>query len=516
MTDHPFMNQLLQKLPPLSFGRILVQEPEGSDCAVISIDEVKATDLASFGADLERIGFVRKNTHSFGEALFTVFTKDTLALYVSYYPTIEQLRIVGEENSAYLTLPQEPVVRNGAPSLFTQLELQDFGLSYLVRLCDGRFLVFDGGWEFEPDADNLMAELYRQSPDEVPRIAAWIFTHPHIDHYRCFLIFHEKYAGQFVVERYLYNFPILSEEYFNEGDLHELPHLQRMEALIKADGVPVYRPHSGQVYQFANVRMDILSSLDDTCQPPLDFNTISLIVKLHVDGQSILFCGDGYFQPNFLEERYGTYLKSHILQVTHHGFNGATVSGHKLIDPAVCLVPCFHYDFYRYIDVYYATNQTLLYDLNVQEILTGGDGNGSNIVLELPYTPKPHGRDSYLNKLHTAQKEIGSTSWFFADMTSEDCTFSLLNTTITDPDAYAHLYFDDPKEQVHFIKIPLRRGAVTKINFATGEGIDGDALYFNRSALAKKGLPEGKPFTVHIFSKAPIIVWSSKPPVYTA
>lgn len=518
MNDLDFLKYLTEELPPLTFGSILYQEPEDDTCAVISIDDVAADAFAAFGAALVQKGFQSISSHSFGEAAFTTFTKDTLALYVSYYPTVQQLRIVGEQNSPYLSLQPEKAHYTGAPSLLTQLELQDFGMSYLIRLSDGRFLVFDGGWDFEPDADHLMEELYRQSSDEIPRVAAWIFTHPHIDHYRCFLVFSEKYAGQFIVERFLYNFPPITDTIGEKAEdlAKELPYLRRLESVISELGTPVYRPHTGQSYQFANARLEILSSLDDTCLYPSDGNTLSLVIKVMIDNQTILFCGDADLTPALLAERYGNYLKSDLLQVAHHGFHGGTTLCHKLINPSVCLVPCLDYDFYKTIDVHYEWIQTLLYDLDVREIFTGGDSTGANVVLELPYTPRPNGKLLYLQKLRASQKEMGSTSWFFADMTAEDCRFSLLNTTINKPNVYATLYTDNSAERVTHIKLPLKAVAITNVDFATGEGIEDDALFFNRTSLAKKGFPAGKPFTVHIHSDQPIVVWCSKEPVYHA
>ena len=93
-----------------------------------------------------------------------------------------------------------------APQI-TQVHLEDFGLSYVIRLSDGRFIIFDGGWNFEPDRNRLFECLKAGSPDEKPVIAAWILTHPHGDHYLCFLGFMEQYGDQVVIEKFLFNFP---------------------------------------------------------------------------------------------------------------------------------------------------------------------------------------------------------------------------------------------------------------------------------------------------------------------
>ena len=41
----------------------------------------------------------------------------------------------------------------------TQIALEDFGMSYVIRLSDGRFIVIDGGRDFEPESDKLFKAL---------------------------------------------------------------------------------------------------------------------------------------------------------------------------------------------------------------------------------------------------------------------------------------------------------------------------------------------------------------------
>ena len=41
-----------------------------------------------------------------------------------------------------------------------------------------------------------------------------------------------------------------------------------------------------------------------------------------------------------IADAYGTELKSDVLQLTHHGFNGACFDINKLVDPDICLWAC--------------------------------------------------------------------------------------------------------------------------------------------------------------------------------
>lgn len=503
------------EIPEITFGEIQFQEAEGAVCETVSVLSVTETEYRAYLAALmadEKYSWQKFSQQSLGGNTFMVFTQGDTALYVSYYPTVKQMRIVGEKDSAYLTF-RDVTADENTPSLLTQIDLEDFGISYVIRLSDGRFIVFDGGWDFEPDADKLYQVLKEQSPVEVPRIAAWIFTHPHIDHYRCFLVFHEKYGEQVQVERFLYNFPALDDKTpVHMPDLgKEIPFLERLETAVAQTGAAVIRPHSGQVYEIANARMEILSCADDTYNFPSDANSTSLMLKMFIEGQSILFCADGYFKESLLPERYGSYLKSDILQIPHHGFCGGTAEGYCLIDPKVCLAPVLEDDALAYINIYMDHNRALIYDLDVQEFLTGGRGN---VVLQLPYTPRPNGRKLMLDRIDEIQRSIGAKSWFFGEMKWDDCKFTFVNTTARKATIYAHLYFEQSSDIVLSIKITAGGRKFTRIDFDNPEDIESDALFFNRNSLAKKGVDREKDFVVHFISDVPVVIMGSKKPEY--
>ncbi len=513
MVLHGFKN-VIGQVPEIDFGTLLYQETQGPDCTVISLKDVAAADAESYMAALEAMGYAKESTHSFGtDNVFVLYTMGEAAIYLSFYPGAGELRLVGERNSAYLTF-KDQAGDERTTSLLTQIDLEDFGCSYVIRLRDGRFIIFDGGCEFEPDADKLLAVLKEQSPDEKPMIAGWILTHAHVDHYRCFLVFWEKYREEVEIQYFLYNFPGNEEVDFakNIPDLAgEIPYLERMERYIAESGVPVIRPHTGQIYQFGNARLETICCLDDTCCYPCEGNNLSVVFKMFIEGQSILWCADNYMEDSRLAQRYGKYLKSDMLQIAHHGFCGGSIRCHKIIDPMVCLAPVHEDDFYRIFDVYFEFNRTLIYDLNVQEILTGGHGH---VIMELPYKPAPNGKFLLLERARELSRQMGAKSWFFGDMTWEDCKFTFLNPSVAEPEVYATLYFEDRADKISNIKIDLPQFTVRTVDFTTGEYIDGDALYFNRNSLARKGAPVGKTFALHILSDTPIVIWGNKKPVY--
>ena len=351
---------------------------------------------------LEKSGFELYEEHSFGANTFYTYVKGTDIYFVSYYPNVQEMHIVSEPNSNWLQYSDRPG-EDKVATLLRQVDLEDFGESYVIRLRDGRMIIFDGGFEKESDADALMRTLVKLSLYEKPLVAAWIMTHPHLDHYRCLLTFDKKYGNRVEIEKFIYNFPDTDEknwEAMPELTMHEeIKYLQKMYKVVERTGASVYRAHTGQVYQVGNAKMEILSSPDNTLMPPVkDFNQVSLVIRMEIEGQVILWSGDSYFEYTKMDERYGTYLKSDIFQIPHHGFPGGDIKTYDFIRPDVCLICGLDWVWLGTKFKFYELecNQHLIYNMDVKEYLMGGDGD---ITLALPYTPEKDRKEELLKKI---------------------------------------------------------------------------------------------------------------------
>ena len=445
-----------------------------------------------------------------------ILKKGNDLVLIAYYPTIKEMRVVTEPNSSYFSFKDTPC-NEKTDALITQIDLEDFGLSYAIRLLDGRFIIFDGGWEFEPDADKLMAVLSEQSPYEKPIIAAWIMTHPHIDHFRCYLAFCEKYSDSVVIERFIHNFPEADPDSERlPGIMTQYPHIKRMYFSIEKSGAKVYKAHTGQHYELGGAKMEILSSPDDFYKTPVrDFNTQSLVIKMTLAGQTILWTADCYLKAAKLAERWDDYLKSDILQAPHHLFVGGDKAAYALINPHTCFVPDTEELCFGIISMHAKTsrdnNRYLFFDLNVQDFFTGGNGN---VTIKLPYTPRANGRKLYLDTIEKNQKALGASSWFFDSVTSDSCDFTIINSIREEAEIYADLLFENSSNLVLNIKINVPMLSFKKLNLLDGENADPNALYFNRDSLVKKGIPDGKEFAVHFKSNMPVVIIGKKPAAY--
>ena len=119
---------------------------------------------------LEKNDFVKRDETTCERTLYAAYQKDRCGVFLNYFCCTGEMLIVIEEACNYFSYTDGCGRALVAPQI-TQLYLENFGMSYVVRLSDGRFLLIDGGWEFEPDADRLFRFLKESSPYDKPVIA---------------------------------------------------------------------------------------------------------------------------------------------------------------------------------------------------------------------------------------------------------------------------------------------------------------------------------------------------------
>ena len=277
---------------------------------VITLNDITEQTFPAYCRLLEENGFVVQEARG----RYAAYQKEGMGVFLNDWGS--SLRIVLEENCNYFSF-QSPAARADLSPQITQIHLEDFGMSYAIRLSDGRFILIDGGRDFPPDADELFRCLKEGSLHSVPIIAAWIMSHPHSDHVPCFGTFMERYGAQVIIEKILYNFPqaakfVPPDKPKEEKTLSEnvdKDTVEPFEALVKELGIPVYTPHTGQIYLIGDALCEILSSLDDTIHCATNINATSLVIRMELGGQVILWATDASFSHAHPAERYGTYLK---------------------------------------------------------------------------------------------------------------------------------------------------------------------------------------------------------------
>ena len=100
--------------------------------------------------------------------------------------------------------------------------------------------------------------------------------------------------------------------------------------------------HTGQELVLGDMTVEVLYTPADLRQGDLnDYNDASLVMRLSVNGKTLLMTGDAATATwKLLASKYGSFLKSDYLQVPHHGAaGGGTVAAYDLIDPDVLYWP---------------------------------------------------------------------------------------------------------------------------------------------------------------------------------
>ena len=504
------------KLP--AFGETeFFHEIENAHSQVITVENADASLFDKYCALFEGEGFDKKEERANGKNLYASFSLDGFGIFINYFGGVGELSLAVEEQCRYFDYRDVAASACVSPQI-TQIALEDFGMSYVIRLSDGRFIVIDGGREFEIEADKLFTCLKSNSPFETPIIAAWIMSHPHSDHFFCFIPFMDKYADSVKIEKFIFNFP-------EADDLVHYPNLAksdkrveynasssffipRMMRRIERSGADVYTAHTGQTYKIGDAVCEMLATMDDTIHLSDNINAAALVIRMELGSQVILWATDASFSKAKLPEKYGTYLKADILQVPHHGFQCGTaegeIQGYDLILPKVCFLSVMDYNAYMFFCTY-RKGTRYLYKLDcVEEIITGDEER----TINLPYSAPRHAKRELEYKFHSGLENNGARTWIYTGLSTdieEDFVFTVLNASIVPAVIWIELFFEDSKNTVRFIKAEVKGGSLKTFSIV-GEEVDNDARYFNSDSLKNKGIPKGVPFAARFICDIPVVV----------
>ena len=371
-----------------------------------STDEV----YKSYTKTLLDEGFTERSNRTVNNNLMGVYTNDEAAVTIYYTPASKATRIIVEPASNYyvsstdsytaVTTPKMTMIGRQVSKGSLYLGVQnDYGLMcFLIRLSDGRFIVIDGGISdnsYGSFSQALYASMMDQAVDKNNiTIAAWIITHSHTDHIGGFCSFAAAYSKYVKLEALLLNFPSDADSNaVGDGGKTDYPRF-RSAAQNYYKNTPIYKVHTGHVYTIADATIEIFYTHEDfvtmsrTIASTKLWNDSSIIFGFGIAGQKIMFLGDSQEIPNNLTANiFGSYLKSDIVQIAHHGGLGGTNAIYKAIDPAVALFTTSDEIIPTYMEKFPA-NYYLIHELNVVEYY-----NSHNRIhtWDLPYTPKSSG-----------------------------------------------------------------------------------------------------------------------------
>lgn len=330
----------------------------GDGAELLAIKKVANGDgYAQYQEDLEDAGFTLYTENEIGDNHYATWITDEIYVTTMYTPGNQNVRIVAEPASIGLLpgLESDNVYTDAGVEPAVVMVGVDYdgatnnGMCYLYRLCDGSFIVVDGGFNEKACADAIYETMQALAPDpDNIVIAAWIFSHAHIDHTGGFYKFSATYAKKVTLESVIYNMPasyVFTKADTSVGHLTNLPQHMAMYG-----DVDFYEAHPGQVYYIRDAVIEMLYTWEqypNSMKMLSYFNDTSLVFSVDLGGEHIMQMGDCGPQASKVLEAIYTQdeLRADIMQTAHHGYTGASAKLNELIDAPVILWPTTDYKF---------------------------------------------------------------------------------------------------------------------------------------------------------------------------
>ena len=330
---------------------------------------IKNTNMDAYKAYLTKLagaGFTQYTTNELQGNAFATYTNAKYTVNLGFYKYENSARIIIEPLAKPVGLKEDNVYTKVTTSQITMLGLEAAvngegnGLSMIIRLTDGRFIIIDGGFSNNAtDANLIIKQLKEQSKDylksgEKITVAAWIVTHAHGDHSGMLVTQYGLFKNVIKLERLLGN--IMSDAERNKAiDLDpenrwsagEGGQSNKLDSTAKALGGTYQQIHVGQVFYYADVKLDVLYTVESYAPKICNaFNTSSNTIKFTFDtGDTFLMTGDTTGNGmQIAAKMFGDYMQCDILQVAHHGYSthgndSGMIYAYKYVDPATLLWP---------------------------------------------------------------------------------------------------------------------------------------------------------------------------------
>ena len=363
---------------------------------------VTEADFSAYKTTLANANFAEYSTNAFGNNKFATYVKGNTTVNVTYTPANSTILIAEQVTDTLPTSAEQNVYDDkGYEPLIIQLDHNNvtgggIGMSYIIRLADGSFIIVDGGHaETYFDNANRLYKLLRQyTPEGKIQIAAWLLTHCHSDHISGFSSFIERYGSQINLEQVVYNFPTYEQNVYGKNDsLVGYTGFEFLDICLKLNpDIKISTCHSGYKYHIRNAVIDIMYTLEDNFPKVLgytlsDANNTSTTFKIsftdeNVD-QTLLIVGDSANEQctGLLKKYADTELKSTFVQVIHHGIAYGSYELYSKMAPEVALWPASGNRVNNVL--YQPQNRYFINEDSVKEIVCSDYGTR---VFALPYT----------------------------------------------------------------------------------------------------------------------------------
>ena len=332
-------------------------------------------EVAAYQKSLEDAGYTLHQKNEINGSQFFTYTQGDTLVHCNYFKAMREFRIVyGPKTHLGSATPITDYEKKVTPSI-SIVGMTDNVLCMVYQAPDGSFVIVDGGWgtdsvetktmnkgtsyeksityirDVETDMANLWALLEDLCPDgEKPQVT-WMITHADPDHICLPPVFMKEYKDRFDLNMVCYNFPDPETVgVVNGGGAAKFK--SYMDAFIGAVNKNFPNAahmifHTGEKLYLPGAEIEFLFTPEDYWPNSMPWmNHTSCAWRITSEGKTIMITGDCEIGlNNQMVTVFGNYLKSDMLQLNHHGSNGATLSFYKKIQPSVAFWASQQYNF---------------------------------------------------------------------------------------------------------------------------------------------------------------------------
>lgn len=204
-------------------------------------------------------------------------------------------------------------------------------MGYILKTKNNKIIVIDGGTT--DDTENLIKQINKHGS----KVDAWFLTHLHDDHLGAFSnIANDE---QIQIEKIYCSFNEYS--WYEENELARAEFSKQILEILKQDNIKdkVEEVSLNQGINIDDVKIEILGIKNPEITENAG-NEQSMVVKFDTGKTTFLVLGDtGIKSSEKLLKTQKEKLKSDIVQMAHHGQNGATKELYEQINPTICMWP---------------------------------------------------------------------------------------------------------------------------------------------------------------------------------
>ena len=324
---------------------------EKSNSYYTLVHQATREDYTGYTALLKEEGFELHTSSETNGNIFETWTDGYTILTMSHiaYTDPATIDMVTESlgDISYMSIAVDCIDNSALPVVETETEaitseqLTTVGTQHghIIRLADGRFVIFDAG--MPEQAEKIYKILCEQNELEgKPVVAAWFLTHGHIDHIGGINQFIPLFSEKVEVETFVHNLPAYELYYekntWESNSSNPEKHYEEAEGLLERsntyyDTINKYYPnsniivaHAGQRFEYGDIDIDVLFTSENIYRKQV-FDTNMTSVSYSVTGKTgrMIVLGDSVdITCPMINAIYGSTLKCNLVQVAHHGYNG--------------------------------------------------------------------------------------------------------------------------------------------------------------------------------------------------